>query len=138
MTSSSVFVKVFVIYLAISILLYAAGVRFTDAIAGEAFHVLVSPSNDSLSITDPNAQYDLGTIKTTAPNVDEQTGIESTGITFIDVLRAVRDFVRLVVNVLFAIPGLFFYLPGVVQLFVGVPLGALAFIGLIYFVRTGS
>lgn len=138
MTTSSVLVKVLIIYLGISVLLYAGGVRFTDAITGNTFPVLVNSSNDSASITDPNVQYDLGTVKTATPNVNEQTGIVSTGITFIDVLRAARDFVLLMINIILAIPALFFYLPPIVQLFVGVPLGFLGTIGLIYFVRTGS
>lgn len=136
--TQSLFVKVFIIYLGISILLFAGGVRFTDAITGDAFQVLVSSTNPNASIVDDDVQYNIGTISTVGPNVNDQTGVVSTGVTFIDVLRSVRDFVRLILNVLLAIPALFFYFPPAVQLFIGVPLGVLAFIGMIFFVRSGT
>lgn len=138
MATSSIMVKTIIIYFSISILLYAGGVRFTDAIGGTAFNKFVNTSNTSASILDNNNQYSTGGILGVAPNVKDQSTTVATGFGIIDALRAVRDFVELIVNILAAIPTLFFYFPPVVQLFVGVPLGLLALIGVIYFARSGT
>lgn len=135
--ADTVLVKTFFLYLAISIFLYAGGVRFTDAV-GTTFDTLVGSSNETSTPLTVGVRYQVGSaVQATSPDVDE-TSTSDTGFSLIDSIRAVRNFINFIADLLFAIPGLFFYFPGIIQLMVGVPLTFATFFGLIYFVRAGT
>jgi hypothetical protein len=130
MATGSLLVKTTIIYLCVSIMLYAGGVRFTDS--NSSFNSFITAQE-----TNGQNQYNIGNITGVMPNVNEQSTF-STGVNFIDAIRAVRAFIELIVNVVFAIPTLFFSFPSPIQLFFGVPLAVIAFLGLIYFTRSGQ
>lgn len=134
MATGSLLVKSVILYLSISILLYAGGIRFTE---GSGFNSFISASNPNATIADQNNQFNIGDVSGVVPNVNEQSTF-STGINFIDAIRAVRAFIELIVNVMFAIPTLFFTLPSSIQLFFGVPLSVIALLGIVYFTRSGQ
>lgn len=133
MATNSILVKVIVIYFGINLLLYAGGVRLTDT---NIFSDLVSTTDVNASITDNEVQYGIGTIGEQDPNVNQDSG--STALTFIDVLSSVRNFVNFVAVMFGGVFIVFLLFPPVVQFFLGVPLGLLSIIGLIYFARSGQ
>jgi len=131
--TNSILVKVIVIYFGINLLLYAGGVRLTDT---SVFSDLVMTTDNNASITDSNVQFGVGAIGDNSPNVNQDSG--STALTFIDVLSSVRTFVNFVAVMFGGVFIVFLLFPPVVQFFLGVPLGLLAIIGLIYFARSGQ
>lgn len=133
MATNSLLVKVLILYFGINLLLFAGGVRLTDT---TIFSDLVFSSNANASITDNNVQYGAGTLSDQTPNVNVDNG--SASVPFIDVVGAVRLFVNFVSVLFGGIFIVFLLFPPVIQLFVGAPLGLLAIIGTIYFVRSGQ
>lgn len=139
MATGSPLIKVLMIYLAINIILYAGGVRIGNyAEGGTPFTDLISTSSNSSDITNASQQYGLGTISDQTPNVNQQTGGISSSLSFIDVIRSVNGFINFLGVMLFGVFIVFLSFPGIVQLFVGVPLSFMFIIGLIYFVRSGQ
>ena len=136
MATGSLLVKIIVFYFSINALLFAGGIRFGDT---DVFSDLVN-ANQTLDITDPGAQYTLGTnLSGQTPDVNEQTSPGSIGLSFIDVLRASRGFIQFMGIMMVGLPYVFVTLfPPIIQLFVGVPLTLLALVGLIYFGRSGQ
>lgn len=133
MATNSVLVKSLIIYFGINLLLYAGGVRLTDVdIMGD----LLSATDTNASITDNNVQYGIGNIGGNTPNVNQDSG--STALTFIDVLSSVRTFVNFITVMFGGVFIVFLLFPPVVQFFLGVPLALAAFIGMIYFARSGQ
>jgi hypothetical protein len=137
MATGSLLVKMLIIYFSINVLLFAGGIRFGNT---SVFGDLIAVNNYSADITDSNNQYQLSSnLSGLSPNVNDQTSPGVLGLSFIDVLRAVRDFINFIGFMLVGLPYVFVTLfPPVIQLFVGAPLAFLALIGLIYFARSGQ
>jgi hypothetical protein len=133
MATNSVLVKALMIYFGINLILFAGGVRLTDV---SIFGDLISTTDVNAGITDNEVQYGIGTIGGNTPNVNQDSG--STALTFIDVLSSVRTFVNFIVVMFAGVFIVFLLFPPVIQLFVGVPLAFAAFIGMIYFARSGQ
>ena len=140
MTSSSPLVKVIFIWLGISTMLVMGGISFTDQISEGSFNTFVRTTGGNNGTWNPGSQqqYAIGNeLAATGPNVNDQSTFSS-GVNFIDALRAIRAFINLLIDVVLAIPTLFYFLPSAVQLLVGVPLGIAGLIGLVYFARSGT
>lgn len=129
MATGSPLIKVLIIYFGINIILYAGGVQTLNSDL-----VQINGTGD---FTNDTVQYQVGSISGVTPNVNEQT---SSGgfLSFIDVLRAVRGFVNFLITLFAGIFIVFLPFPPAIQLFVGVPLGFVFIIGLIYFTRSGQ
>lgn len=133
MATNSVLVKALMIYFGINLVLYAGGVRLTDVdIVGD----LLSTTDTGASITDSNVQYGIGNIGGNTPNVNQDSG--STALTFIDVLSSVRSFINFIAVMFAGVFIVFLLFPPAVQFFLGAPLALAAFIGMIYFARSGQ
>jgi hypothetical protein len=133
MATGSLLVKSILLYLSISIILYAGGVRLTDS---NGFNSFITASNPDNGITGQN-QFGLGNITSITPDTSEVSNLGG-GFNFIDPIRSIRNFINLIIDVVFAIPTLFFSFPAPIQLFFGVPLAVIALLGIVYFTRSGQ
>lgn len=115
--------KAIILYLCIGIVLTAGGV-----------------TNDlSSTLTDGSGSVSSG-VASTLPNVNEETGAASGLLSFIDSLRAVRNFIVFFGTVSLALPGVLLdlALPEIIRLIVGVPLTIIMIIGIVQFGRSGQ
>lgn len=126
-------VKALMLLLSINLLLYVAGVR-----------VVGGDNEDFVSNFLNTTEYAEGrtvapdNFKNTLPTSLEQSG---TGILdFIDSLGAVKRFIFFVVNIVFTPLGLLMStgMPKLVVLLIGMPLMTMVFLGVAYFIRSGS
>lgn len=139
MVTSSPLIKTLVLYFAINLVLYAGGLRIESLTEGRGLiDDLVSSSNSSAGINDPTVRYGAGDIIGETPDVNQQTGGFASVLSFIDVVRAIAAFVNFLIVMLVGVFILFAIFPPAIQLFVGVPMGFMFLIGLIYFVRSGQ
>lgn len=115
--------KMILLYLCIGLVLATAGVpnAFTDAL---------TDGEGGLS----------GNVTNTLPDVNEQTGSVSGVLSFIDALRALRNFILFFGTVLVALPAVLFDLaiPEIVRIIIAVPLSILGVIALAQFGRSGN
>lgn len=142
MATGSPLIKVIMLYFAINLLLYAGGIRTFGESGG--INMFTTATNNTSTFYDNTQQYGVYGTGISTPfsgngtvNVNEQT-TNGTTLSFIDVLRAVRDFINFLGVLFGGIFILFLYFPPAVQLFVGVPLGLLAIIAAVYFTRSGQ
>lgn len=142
MATGSPLIKVIVIYFSINLLLFAAGVNVGQLTSGDDIRTSLFYSNSSNngtgSIIDPTTRYGLGTIQQQTPDVNQQTGGFTGGISFIDAIRSVSGIINFFIVLFGGVFIMFFLFPPAVQLFVGVPLAFMFIIGLVYFVRSGQ
>lgn len=127
---ANMLVKSILIYFCMSLFLFFGGV---GANVGTAFlDDLIVIQDEQVEISDD--------FRSAAPNVDEETSGVGGTLSFLDVLKAARAFIRLFVGVLFAIPSLFITAgtPFIIQLLVGAPLVLVALVALVSFARSGN
>lgn len=120
---SSTLFKVVMLYVCIGLVLQAAGI------------------GNQLSSDFVGADADISTAAAgTLPNVDEETGSVSGLLSFIDALRAVRDFVAFIGGALVALPAVLLDLqvPYLVRLILGVPLTLAGIVAIAQFARSGN
>lgn len=121
--------KALILIACLNIVLFVGGVRVVENTALNSFVNIDSyEDNNTVNINDD--------FKNSVPSNFENTG-ETSGLSFVDTLRAVTSFIIFMVNIIFTPIGLFATLPSVVGLFFGVPLLIGSVIALIYFVRSG-
>lgn len=121
--------KALILIACLNIVLFVGGVRVVENTALNSFVNIDSyEDNNTVTIND--------NFKNSVPSNFENTG-ETSGLSFVDTLRAVTSFIIFIVNIIFTPIGLFATLPSVVGLFFGVPLLISSVIALIYFVRSG-
>jgi hypothetical protein len=134
MVTYSPLFKIAIIYLGISIILYAGGVNNPDVT--DQFNTVVKEngSGDYLSNT---VSYGMSSnVSGIQPDIGSSASATG-GLGLIEVLRAVGNAISFMVRVAFAIPVMFMGFPPFIQLFIGAPLGVIALIAAIYFVRSG-
>jgi hypothetical protein len=120
---ASTLFKVVLVYVCIGLMLQAGGVAnqlSTDFAGSDA--TVSSSASGSL------------------PNVNEETGSGSGVLSFIDALRAVRDFVSFIGGSLIALPAVLLDLqiPYIVRLLLGVPMTIAAIVAIVQFARSGN
>lgn len=120
---SSTLFKVVLVYVCIGLVLQAGGVA----------------NQLSSDFVGTNATISSG-VTNTLPNVNEETGGGSGVLSFIDALRAVRDFVSFIGGALIALPAVLLDLqvPYIVRLVIGVPLTIAGIIAVAQFARSGN
>lgn len=120
---SSTLFKVVMIYVCIGLVLQAAGI------------------NNELSADFIGSDADISTAAaSTLPNVDEETGSATGILSFIDSLRAVRDFVAFIGGTLVALPAVLLDLqiPYLIRLILGIPLTLAGIVAIAQFARSGN
>jgi len=120
--SSTIF-KIVLVYVCIGILLQAGGIA--NQLSNEFVGVNQTVSAAATS---------------TLPNVNEESDSGSGVLSFIDALRAVRDFVSFIGGSLIALPAVLLDLqvPSIVRLIIGVPLTIAGIIAVAQFARSGN
>jgi hypothetical protein len=128
---TNMLVKITLMYICMSIFLYVGGV---GNVANNTSYIdrFVNVQNNTFSMSDD--------LREATPNVDEEQGGVGAVLSFIDVLRAVRGFVRFVTGVLLALPSLFADagMPWIIKVIVATPLLFVSMMSLASFVRSGS
>lgn len=127
---ANMLVKSVLIYVCMSLFLFLGGVgpNVGTAFIDDLFVI----QDDQVEVSDD--------LRAAAPNVDEETSGVGGTLSFLDVLKAARAFIRLMTGVLFAIPSLFITAgtPFIVQVLVGAPLVIVAVVALVSFARSGN
>jgi hypothetical protein len=120
---SSTLFKIVLVYVCIGLVLQAGGV---------ANQLSADFVGDNASVS--------SSVSGTLPNVNEETGSGSGVLSFIDSLRAVRDFVSFIGGALIALPAVLLDLqvPYIVRLVIGVPLTIAGIIAVAQFARSGN
>jgi len=122
--------KAVVLILCLNIVLFIGGVRVVenDSFLNRVIDMNEYQNNNTVGVSD-NLQESIPT------NYEETGGTSS--ISFIDTLGAVKDFLSFIVNIILTPLGLFFTLPAVASLVIGVPILIAGVIAFIYFIRSG-
>lgn len=120
--------KAMIFLVCLNLTLFLGGVRVVDNTALNSIVDVEGYDNGTVSLS--------GEFKDSVPENFENTG-ESDGLTFIDTMNSVKNFVIFIVNIIFAPIGLFATLPPEAGIMLGVPLVVASVIALIYFIRSG-
>ena len=120
-----------IMILCLNIVLFVGGVRVIEDTntLNRFIDVNSYSNNDTISVSD--------SFKGSVPTSYESTG-ETSGLNFIDSIRAVTGFLSFMVNIIFTPIGLFASLPPIAGLIIGLPLLVAGVVSLIYFIRSGK
>lgn len=129
------FTKILVIYFCINALLFTGGVR---VIGGDSLDIL----NDFINVNQTGSGQVVvsSNLVGTLPESLEESGTVSQTLQFVDSIGAIKKFVGFIVNIVFTPLGLFAGagVPNNIVLIAGVPLMMLLWVGVAYFIRSGT
>jgi hypothetical protein len=122
---------VIIILLSINLMLFASGVRVVES------DDFVTRFIDIDAYQEENTTEFTEEFVGSVPTNYQSTG-EGLGLTFIDTLQAVKDFLIFLVNIIFTPIGLFTQLPPIVGLLFGSFFVVAGVIAILYFIRSGN
>lgn len=134
------FAGVVMLLLCLNILLYVGGVRVIEDGSSVAMETTIMDGFANINTNDLRETGGINVsddMKDSTPTEFQESGI-GTALSFVDALKAVKNFIKFIVNIVFAPIGLFAGLPSYFTLMLGVPLIVAAFFGIIYFIRSGN
>lgn len=119
------------IYLAISTFLFLGGVRVVESDSSQFISNFVDVEAYEQGVIDPS-----GGLENTVPTTFTESGAD-TGLSFIDIITAIQDFLIFVANIIFSPIGLFIGsgIPVPIALIISLPLLVSGVFGLIAFIR---
>lgn len=127
--------KLFLVYFCINIVLFAGGLR----VVGEDNFAYLNEFINVNQTSGGQVVVSQGLVDTLPVTLEESGSVSGT-LEFVDSIGAIKRFISFIINIVFTPLGLFTSagLPGSVVLFIGAPIMLLMWLGVAYFIRSGT